>query len=54
MLRKISNGKSISPLLKFMPNEKFDNLEFSKITTEPSVTINLRIPVKVSTDKLMN
>ena len=30
MLRKIANGKSISPLLEFMPNEKFDNLEFGK------------------------
>ena len=30
MLRKIANGKRISPLLEFMPNEKFDNLEYGK------------------------
>ena len=41
--------RHLYPTMKF-----YDDLEFSKITTEPSVTINLRIPVKVSTDKLMN
>ena len=42
MLRKISNGKSISPLLEFMPNEKFDNLEFGKNRKGPTAFISIQ------------
>ena len=41
MLRKIANGKSISPLLEFMPNEKFDNLEFGKNEKGPTSFVSI-------------
>ena len=37
------------PSIKF-----YDDLKFSTITTEPSLTVNLRIPIKIGTDKLLN
>ena len=42
MLRKISNGKKISPLLEFMPNEKFDNLEFGKNKKGPTSFVSIQ------------
>ena len=42
MLRKIANGKSISPLLEFMPNEKFDNLEFGKNKKGPTSFVSIQ------------
>ena len=42
MLRKISNGKSISPLLEFTPNEKFDNLEFGKNKKGPTSFVSIQ------------
>ena len=42
MLRKIANGKSISPLLEFMPNEKFDNLEFSRNKKGPTSFVSIQ------------
>ena len=42
MLRKIANGKSISPLLEFMPNEKFDNLEFGKSKKGPTSFVSIQ------------
>ena len=42
MLRKIANGKSISPLLEFMPNEKFDNLEYGKNKKGPTSFVSIQ------------
>ena len=42
MLRKIENGKSISPLLEFMPNEKFDNLAFGKNKKGPTSFVSIQ------------
>ena len=42
MLRKVANGKSISPLLEFMPNEKFDNLEFGRNKKGPTSFISIQ------------
>ena len=42
MLRQIANGKSISPLLEFMPNEKFDNLEFGMNKKGPTSFVSIQ------------
>ena len=42
MLRKVANGKSISPLLEFMPNEKFDNLEFGRNKKGPTSFVSIQ------------
>jgi tRNA-2-methylthio-N6-dimethylallyladenosine synthase len=42
MLRKIANGKSISPLLEFTPNEKFDNLEYGKNKKGPTSFVSIQ------------
>ncbi len=42
MLRKIANGKSIPPLLEFMPNEKFDNLEYGENKKGPTSFVSIQ------------